>query len=99
MVIQRIIEGIKKLLNPQLGNTTPEEKAAAVIAINSATQKHFELKIKTLQNALRDSDKLTVILKVKEKEYEKAEDSEHIERLVTEIELLQFVLFLVCHKS
>ena len=99
MIIRRTIEGIKKLLNPRLGNTTPEEKAAAIIAINSATQKHFELKIKTLQDAPRDSDKLRVILKVQEKEYVKAEDSEHIERLVMEIELLQFVLFLVCHKS
>jgi hypothetical protein len=36
-----------------------------------------------------------VILKVKQKEYEKAEDSEDIERLVPEIEMLKFVLFLV----
>jgi hypothetical protein len=34
-------------------------------------------------------------LKAKQKEYEKATDSEDIERLVTEIEMLQFVLFLI----
>jgi hypothetical protein len=34
-------------------------------------------------------------LKAKQKEYEKAEDSEHIERLVSEIHMLKFVLCLV----
>jgi hypothetical protein len=34
-------------------------------------------------------------LKAKQKEYEKAEDSKEIERLIPEIELLKFVLFLV----
>jgi hypothetical protein len=34
-------------------------------------------------------------LKEKQKEYEKAEASEVIERLVTEIEMLKYVLFLV----
>ena len=62
---------------------------------NTATQKHFELKIKMLQNAPRDPDQLRAILKVKQKEYEKAEDSEDIDRLVPEIEMLKFVLFLV----
>jgi hypothetical protein len=38
-------------------------------------------------------------LKVKQKEYEKAEDSEDIERLVTETEILRFVLFLVCRNE
>jgi hypothetical protein len=42
-----------------------KKSAAAVITINPATQKHFELKIKTLQDAPRDSDKLTGILKAK----------------------------------
>jgi hypothetical protein len=35
-------------------------------------------------------------LKAKEKEYEKVVDSEVIERLVSEIEMLKFVLFLIC---
>jgi hypothetical protein len=34
-------------------------------------------------------------LKAKQKEYEKAEDSEDIERLIPEIEMLKFVLHLV----
>ena len=56
---------------------------------------HWELEIKTLRDAPRDPDKLREILKVKQEEYEETTDSEDIERLVTEIEMLQFVLFLV----
>lgn len=94
--IKRTIEGIQKFLNPQHGNTTPEEeKTKAGITTSAATQKHSELQIKTLQDAPRGPDRLRGLLKVKQKEYEKAEDSEDIERLVTEIEMLKFVLFLV----
>jgi len=40
----------------------------------------------------RDKNKLSEILKVKQKEYEKATDSEDIETLTQEIEILTFVL-------
>jgi hypothetical protein len=41
-----MIEGIQTLLNPV--NMTPEEeKEKAVIKISEATQKHFELQIRT----------------------------------------------------
>jgi hypothetical protein len=58
-------------------------------------KKHWEPEIKILRDAPRDADKLREILIIKQKEYEKAEDSEDIERLVTETEMLKFVLFLV----
>jgi hypothetical protein len=103
IIIRKHIAGIKKLRHPQYGdnttNTTPEEEAAAGVAVimnNPVTENHFELQIKTLKEAPRDPDKLRELLKVKQKGYEKATDSEDIERLVTEIEMLQFVLFLVC---
>ena len=67
-----------------------------MIEISLASKRHWELQIRTLQEAPRDPEKLRKILKVKQKEYEKAEDSEDIERLVPEIEMLKFVLFLVC---
>ena len=96
--IKKTIDGIQALLSP-INNMTPEEEEMeekmAVIKISEATQKHFNLQTKTLQNAPRDPDKLREILKEKQKEYEKAEDSEDIEDLVTEIEVLKFVLFLV----
>ena len=65
------------------------------ITISDATQKHSEFQTNTLQDAPRDPDKLRKILKEKQEEYEKAKDSEDIERLVTEIEMLKYVLFLV----
>jgi hypothetical protein len=102
IIIRRTIAGIQKLLNPRYGNTpTPEkeEAAAAVITINPATKKHFELQIKTLQDAPRDTDKLKENLQAKEKEYEEAEDSEDIERLVTEIDMLSYLLFLVNRRN
>lgn len=51
--IDRMIEGIQTLLNPV--NITPEEeKEKAIIKISEATEKHFELQIRTLQDAPRD---------------------------------------------
>ena len=46
----------------------------------------------------RDPDKLRDILKEKQEEYEKAEDSEDIERLIPEIEMLKFVLYVYRQK-
>jgi hypothetical protein len=55
--------------------------------------KHFELEIKTLQNAPRDADKLRTLLKSKERQKEEADHIEDTERLVTEeIEILKVVL-------
>lgn len=95
--IQKAIEGIQWFLNP--ANMTPEEKEKSVIKISEATEKHFELQIWTLKEAPRDPDKLRKLLQEKQKQYEKATDSEEIEPLVTEIEMLKFVQFLVNRKS
>jgi hypothetical protein len=91
-----MVEGIRTFLNPQHGNTTttPEEEAA-VITINPAIQRHFELKIKTLQDASRDAYKLEELLQIKQRHYKKATLAEEVQPLVTEIEMLKFVLFLV----
>jgi hypothetical protein len=93
--IEKTIEGIRRLLNPRYDSITPEEEAAAAIKINPATQKHSELQIKTLQDAPRDPDKLRELLKMKHRQYEKATSAEEIQALVTEIEMLKFVQFLV----
>jgi hypothetical protein len=95
--IQKAIEGIQWFLNP--ANMTPEEKEKSVIKISEATEKHFELQIRTLKESPRDPDKLGELLEAKQEAYEKAEDSEVIERLVTEIEILKYVLFLVNRNS
>jgi hypothetical protein len=62
-------------------------------------KRHFELEIETLQNAPRDADKLKQLLQVKEREYDQAMHIEDTQRLVTEIEMLKFVLYLVNRKQ
>jgi hypothetical protein len=63
IIIRKHIAGIKKSLHPQYenttSNTTPEEEEAATARLatimnNPATESHFELQIKTLQDAPRD---------------------------------------------
>jgi demethoxyubiquinone hydroxylase (CLK1/Coq7/Cat5 family) len=67
--------------------------------INPVIRKHFELQIKTLQNALRDVDKLERLLRLKERQKEEAMYMEDTQRLVTEIEMLKVVLYLVCRNN
>ena len=55
----------------------------------------LELEIKTLENAPRDADKLGRLLQVKQKQKENAMHIEDTQRLVTEIEMLEVVLYLV----
>ena len=102
-VIQRTIEGIQRLIkihnSPQGEGDEEEEQEPAVIEINPAMKQHWETEIKILREAPRDPDKLGAILKAKQKEYEKATDRKDIERLVPEIEMLKFVLFLVCRNE
>jgi hypothetical protein len=66
--------------------------------MNPAIKKHYELQIKTLQNApRRDADKLERLLRIKQRQKEEAMYIEDIQRLVTEqIEMLCLVLYLVC---
>jgi hypothetical protein len=95
IIIQRTIEGIQKMIRPYESKER-EIPQIAVIEINPAMKRHWELQIKILRDAPRDAVKLREILIIKQKEYEKATDREGIERLVPEIEMLKFVLFLVC---
>jgi hypothetical protein len=96
--IQKAIDGIHYFLNPS--NMTPEkQEKKAVIKISEAIRKSSELQIRTLQDAPRDSDKLRELLKKKERQYEKAILADEIQPLVTEIEMIKFVLFLVNRSS
>jgi hypothetical protein len=49
--------------------------------INPAMKRHLELEIKTLQNAPRDADKLSQLLKVKQRQKEEAMHIEGTQRL------------------
>jgi hypothetical protein len=59
--------------------------------INPAIKRHYELQIKTLQNAPRDLDKLKRLLQSKEREKDEAIHIKDKERRVTEIEMLRVV--------
>ena len=63
--------------------------------INPVMKRHLELEIKTLQNAPKDADKLTRLLEIKQRQKEEANHIEDTQRLVTEIEMLNVVLYLV----
>ena len=67
--------------------------------INPVIKKHLELEIKTLQNAPRDEGKLIKLLKLKERQNEQVTHIEGSQRLVTEIEMLKVVLYLVSRKQ
>jgi hypothetical protein len=67
--------------------------------MNPVIKKHYELQIKTLQNAPRDADKLEHLLKRKQRQKEEAMYMEDTQRLVTEIEMLKVVLYLVCRNN
>jgi PleD family two-component response regulator len=97
--VNKMINGIRTFLNPQYDNTTPEEEAAAAIKVSLATKKYAELKIKILQDSPRDAHKLVEILQAKDKQYEKAHDSEEMENLITEIDTLEYLLFLVNRRN
>ena len=83
---QRMID-----VNSQVGGEARERWG-----INPAMKRHLELEIKTLQNAPRDVDKLRRLLEVKQIQKQEAMHIEDTQRLVTEIEMLKVVLYLVC---
>jgi hypothetical protein len=79
--IKKMIEASQKIINEQ-NNTRP-------------VNERFKLQIKTLQNAPREPDKLERLLGLKERQKEEAMHIEDTQRLVTEIEMLKVVLYLV----
>jgi hypothetical protein len=81
VAIEKMIEASQRMINEQLNSPPVNE--------------HFKLQIKTLQNAPRDADKLERLLKVKQGQKEEAMHIEDTQRLVTEIEMLRVVLYLV----
>jgi hypothetical protein len=102
VAIQRMIEAMQRMISLNYNRNSEGEgeaatgRTAAIIITNAATKRHFELQIKTLlQKAPRDADKLKRLLKIKERENEKARKIEDTIRLVTEIEMLKLVLYLV----
>ena len=73
--IQTMIKAIQKFIK--------EEKEG--ISLCSVTKSHFQLQIRTLQNAPRDASKLEQMIKAKERDYERAKQFHETQRLVNEI--------------
>ncbi len=67
--------------------------------MNPVMKKHLEREIKTLQNVHRDPEKLERLLRIKQRQKEEAMHIEDTQRLVTEIEMLKVVLYLVVRKQ
>jgi hypothetical protein len=64
--------------------------------IQSSYEKTFRIRNKkTLQNAPRDAANLRRLLDIKQRQKEEADYIEDTQRLVTEIEMLKLVLYLV----
>jgi hypothetical protein len=94
VAIQKMIEASQRMIT--IGSSTEAIEEAPSIGMTPATKRHLELQIKTLRNAPRDPDKLESLLKLKRRQKEKTMERKDTERLVTEIEMLKVVLFLVC---
>jgi hypothetical protein len=92
VAIQKMINASQRMLDVQ-SQVTGEPKDGW--GINPAMKKHLELEIRTLQNAPRDADKLRKLLEIKQRQKEEADHIQDTQRLVTEIEMLKVVLFLV----
>jgi hypothetical protein len=96
VAIQKMIDTSHRMIDVQ---SKVGGEAKEGWGINPIMKRHLELEIKTLQNAPRDEGKLRELLKLKEKENEETTHIEDTQRLVTEIEMLKVVLYLVSRKS
>jgi hypothetical protein len=92
VAIQKMIEASQRMITT---HTHVSGEAREGWGINPAIKRHLELEIKILQNAPRDAQKLRKLLEVKQRQKEEADHIEDTQRLVTEIEMLKVVLFLV----
>jgi hypothetical protein len=96
VAIQKMIDASQRMLDVQ---SQVQGEVREGWGINPAMKKHLELEIRTLQNAPRDADKLRRLLEIKQTQKEEAMHIDDTQRLVTEIEMLKVVLYLVSRKS
>ena len=95
--MQKMIDSSQRMLDVQSQVEGEARKDGS--QINPLMKRHLELEIKTLQNAPRDADKLRKLLKLKQRQKGKAMRIEDTQRLVTEIEMLNVVLYLASRKQ
>ena len=97
VAIQKMIDASKRMIDVQ--SQVQGEAKEEGWGINPIMKRHLELEIKTLRNAPRDADKLRRLLELKQRQKEEAMHIEDTQRLVTEIEMLKVVLYLVSRKQ
>jgi methyl coenzyme M reductase beta subunit len=97
VAIQKMIDASQRMIDVQ--RQVQGEARKEGWGINPVMKRHLELEIKTLQNAPRDAAKLRRLLEIKQRQKEEADHIEDTQRLVTEIEMLKVVLYLVSRKS
>jgi hypothetical protein len=91
IAIQKMIEASQRMLTVNSQETLG--------GLSSPQKRHLELEIETLQNAPRDAEKLGRLLKAKQRQKEEAMHIEDTQRLVTEIEMLKVVSYLVSRRE
>jgi DNA polymerase I-like protein with 3'-5' exonuclease and polymerase domains len=88
---QKMIDANQRMLEM---NSQGEEGSAGG-GLSPSLKRHLGLQIKTLENAPRDADKLRRLLQINQRQKGETEHIEDTQRLVTEIEMLRFVLYWV----
>jgi hypothetical protein len=96
VAIQKMIDFSQRMIDVQ-SKVTGEPKDGW--GLSPIMKKHLELEIKTLQNAPSDAEKLRRLLEIKQRQKDEAMHIEDTQRLVTEIEILKVVLYLVSRKQ
>jgi hypothetical protein len=92
VAIEKMIDASQRMITISSSNEGIEGGWGGM---NPATKRHLELQIKTLQNAPRDAEKLERLLQSKRRQKQEAMHLEDTQRLVTEIEMLKVLLYLV----
>ena len=96
VAIQKMIDVSQRMIDVQ---SRVQGQAKEGWGINPVMKKHLELEIRTLQNAPRDAAKLRRLLEIKQRQKDEADHIGDTQRLVTEIEMLKVVLYLVSRKQ
>jgi hypothetical protein len=86
---------ISKMIDASQRMITMNNQGEELGGMSPPQKRNLALQIKTLEKAPRDAEKLERLLKAKRRQKEEAMHIEDTQRLVTEIEILKVVVYLV----
>jgi hypothetical protein len=90
---------ISKMIDASQRMITMNNQGEELEGMSPPQKRYLALQIKTLEKAPRDAEKLERLLKAKRRQKEEATYIEDTQRLVTEIEMLKVLLYLVRRTS